>query len=123
MEDDVPGRVAGAVADVEHELADGRLVPVRQPARRLERPARDAVLGPVVRQALDPVNVGLVRAFDRHAKLLGKHARAAAMVDMAVRQQDLLDRHACLLRRRLETGQVAARIDEGAVHGRGAPDQ
>ena len=36
MEDDVPGRVAGAVADVEHELADRRLVAVGQPARRLE---------------------------------------------------------------------------------------
>ena len=40
VEDDVAGRVAGAVADVEGELADRRLVAVDEPARRLERAAR-----------------------------------------------------------------------------------
>ena len=45
------------------------------------------------------------------------------MVDMAVGQQDLLDRDSGLRRRRLEPRQVAARIDERAAHRLGAPDQ
>ena len=49
---------------------------------------------------VDPEAILFVRPFDRHAELLGENAGAAAMVDMAVGQQDLLDRHARLLRRR-----------------------
>ena len=78
-----------------------------------------AVLG----QPLDPEAVVLVRAFDRHAKLFGEDAGRAAMVDMAVGQQDLLDRDAGLRRRRLEPRQIAAGIDEGAAHRRRAPQQ
>ena len=55
-----------------------------------------AVLG----EPVDPEAVVLVRPFDRDAELLGEDAGLAAMVDMAVGQQDLLDRHAGLLARR-----------------------
>jgi hypothetical protein len=90
---------------------------------RFERPANDAVLRPVLAQLLDPEAVVLVRAFDRNAKLLGENAGTAAMVDVAVGQQDFLDRDARLRGRRLEPRQVAARVDERAAHRRGAPQQ
>jgi hypothetical protein len=64
-----------------------------------------------------------VRAFNLHAQLLGQHRRLAAMVDMAVRDQDLLDLDAGLLGRGFELRQVAARIDERALVGRGAPEE
>src|SRR5689334_21500985 len=48
MEYDVPWRVAGAVANVESELAYGDLVAVLEPTRRLKRAAVDAVLRAVL---------------------------------------------------------------------------
>ena len=45
------------------------------------------------------------------------------MVDVAVGEQDLLDRHAGLGRRRLQPVEVAAGIDERAAHRLGAPQQ
>src|SRR5207302_928435 len=108
---------------VEGEVADGRLIAVGEPTRGLEWLAGNAVLGTVLGQPVDPVDVGLVRPLDWDAKLLGKYAGAAAMIDVAVRQQDLLDRHSRLRHRRLEPRQVAAGIDEGAAHRRGAPQQ
>ena len=80
-------------------------------------------LAAVIVEARDPEAIGLVRALDRHAELLRQHAGLSAMIDMAVGEQDLLDRHAMLRRRRFEPGQVAAGIDEGAAHRLGAPQQ
>ena len=56
---------------------------------------------------------------DRSASAL----RLAGMIDMAVRQQDLLDRDAGLRDRRLDARQVAAGIDHRRLHRRGAPDE
>ena len=81
----------------------------------VERAARNAVLLPVLDQAVDPESVLLVRAFDRHADLLGENAGAAAMIDMAVGEQDLLDRDAGLARSGLEARQVAAGIAGGPL--------
>src|SRR3546814_4143007 len=49
--------------------------------------------------------------------------RLAAMIDMAVGEQDLLDRDAMMRGRRLQFRQIAAGIDEGALHRLGAPQQ
>ena len=100
VEHDVARRVAGAVADVEREIADADLVAIDEPSGRFEGAADDAVSGAVLGEAVDPVTVGLVRAFDRNAELLGQQPSAAAMVDMAVGQQDLLDRDPGLLQPR-----------------------
>ena len=51
-----------------------------------------AVLG----EAVDPEAVVLVRALDRHAELGGEDPGRSAMVDVAVGEEDLLDRHAML---------------------------
>ena len=96
VEDDMARRVAGAVADVEGQLADRHRVAVDQVAVRLERLAVDSVALAILLQPGDPEQVVFVRPFDRHAQLLGEDAGLAAMVDMAVGQQDLLDRDAVL---------------------------
>src|SRR6185369_4177954 len=123
VEDDMARRVAGAVADVQRQLADGHLVSVDKPAGGRERPTGDAVILAVLVQPSDPEDVVLVRAFDLDVQFLRENPGAAAMVDVAVRQQDLLDRHADLARGRLQARQVSARIDERPAHRLRAPDQ
>ena len=70
-------------------------VTVVQPARGRERPAWDA-LRTRPPQALDPEDVRLVRPLDLDAELLGEDARRPAMVDMAMGQENFLDRYASL---------------------------
>src|SRR4029453_16740078 len=123
MEDDMAGRVAGAVAHIESEFADGRLIAILEPARRLEGPADDAVARTVLAKLRDPENIVLVRSLDWNAELLGEDARASAMIDMAMCEQDFFDLHTGLLGSRLEPRKVAARIDEGAAHRRRTPQQ
>ena len=123
VEHDMARRVAGAVIDVEGQLPHGHLVAVRQPARRLEHRAADAIGAPVLVEPGDPEPVRLVRPLQRHAQLLGELARRAAMIDMAVRHQDLLDGHALLPRGGAQLLQVAAGIDKGAAHRLGAPQK
>ena len=123
LEDDVAGRVAGAVADVEGQLADRGRVTVFQPAVGLERLAFYSPALPVLVEARDPEAVGLVRTLDRDAQLLREDTRRPAMVDVTVGQQDLLDGDALLRGRRLQLRQVAARIGERPPHRLGAPQQ
>ena len=111
------------MADAEGELADADGVAVDQPAVGLERDAGNPEARAILAEALDPEPVVLVRALDRHAELLGEGAGEAAMVDMAVGEQDLLDCHPGLLGGGLELAEIAARIDERGAHRRGAPDQ
>ena len=74
VEDDVAGRVAWAVADVERQLADRHRVAVTEPAVGLERLAVDAVFAAVILEPRDPEAVVFVRPLDRHAELLGEDA-------------------------------------------------
>src|SRR3546814_9646549 len=55
--------------------------------------------------------------------IVGGRLRLAAMIDMAVGEQDLLDRDAMMRGRRLQFRQIAAGIDEGALHRLGAPQR
>jgi hypothetical protein len=64
-----------------------------------------------------------VRAFDLHPELVGEDLGRAAMIDMAVGEQDLLDLDVVLLRRRLQPVEVAAGIGEGAEHRLRAPQE
>src|SRR5688572_6549610 len=72
VEDDMAGRVAWAMADVEGEVADGHLIAVDEVAVGFERPAVDAVFLAIFLKAVDPEEVVLVRAFDGNAKFLGE---------------------------------------------------
>ena len=123
VEDDVAGRVARAMVHVEAERADRHGVAVHQPAVRFEHLAADAVIAAVILQPRDPEAVRLVRPFDRHAELVAEDLGRAAMVDMAVGEEDLLDLHLVLRRRRLQPVEVAAGIGEGALHRLGAPEE
>src|SRR5690606_3925738 len=123
MKDDMAGRVAGAVADAEAELADRHFVLVLEPAVGLERDSANAPAAAVVVEPRDPEAVGFVRAFDGNAELLCELARLSSMIDVAVREQDLLDRNPRLLGRCLELRQVAAGVDEGGAVGLRAPQQ
>src|SRR3546814_19804811 len=91
-------------------------VAVLKPAVRLERPAGDSVTAPVIGQPRDPEAVRLMRAFDRHAQFFGKDSGRAAMIDMAMGDENLLYRHAMLRGGRLQLFQIAAGIDERALH-------
>src|SRR5438309_6607992 len=117
MEDNVARGVAGAVAHVEGELADGHLVAVCEPSRRLERAAVDPVLGTFGTQLLDPEAILLMRALDRDSELFGENAGGAAMVDVAVGQQDLFDCDARLLSRRFQPWEISTRVDERCPQG------
>ncbi len=64
-----------------------------------------------------------MRSLDRNAKVVGKNFGRTAMIDMAVGEEKLLDRHALGRSRRLQSVQVASRVGEGALHGLSTPDQ
>lgn len=64
-----------------------------------------------------------MRAFDGQAQLVRQHARLPAMIEMTVRDEDFLQRHAGFRDARLELVQIAARIDQRGLHRLGAPDQ
>src|SRR3954452_9843452 len=123
MEHDMPGRMAGTVAYVEGQFANGDLVAVDEPPCRFERLTGDSIFRAVLREAVDPEAVFLVRSLDLDSELLREDAGAAAMVDVAVGQQDLLDGDVGLLGRGLEAREVAARIDECCPHSPGAPQK
>ena len=121
-EDDVAWRVARAMEHVERQLADRHRVAIGQPTIGFEHAAVDPEARAVIIQPADPEPVRLVRALDRQAQLLGELAGLAAMVDMTVRYQDLLELDARLGDRRAQLGKIAARIDQRAAIGRGAPE-
>ena len=123
MEDDMTRRMAGAMIDVQHELAHRHHVAIGQPARGLERAAGDSVFAPVLGELVDPEAIRLVRTLDGDAIILRERGGPAAMIDMAVGDEQLLDGHAMLRRRRLQPRQIAARIDERAAHRRRTPDE
>src|SRR3546814_14621122 len=83
-------RVAGAMIDVEREVADRHLVAVLQPAVGFEAFAVDAISRAVLAQPVDPEAVGFMGSFARHAQVAGASARLAAMVAMAGGNEDLL---------------------------------
>lgn len=56
-----------------------------------------------------------MRAFDRHGQILLQLGRAAGVVDVAVREQDLLDRDAGLGDGGPDAVEVAAGIDDGGA--------
>lgn len=88
VEDHVPWCVAGAVADIQNQFANGHRVAIVKPAIRLERFAMKAPATAVLRQLRDPEAVGLVWAFNGNPELLCEDARLARVIDMTVGEQD-----------------------------------
>ena len=121
---DMAGRVAGAVIDIQHQLAHRHLVAIVQPSVGRERfRARHAIGGTLGRVHVDPEFVIGVGAFDRHPQITRQHSGEAAMIDMAVGDEQLLDGDAIVGGDLLQPIEIAARIGEGAAHGFRAPQQ
>ena len=124
VEDDVAGRVAGAVADVEGELADA------SPGRRRRASATARTAGRRCRIWRRPRRGG--RSSRRSASCgpsIGTPSSSASMPALPqwsiwpwVSRIFSIVTPACC-GRGLEPRQVAAGIDEGAAHRRGAPQQ
>ena len=117
-------RMAGAMQDVEGQLADRDLVAFVEPAVRREiahagHAEARAARHHIVEQEL----VGDMRALDRHLQRVAQFGGAADMVDMAMGQPDLFDRDIGLLDRRLDLRHVAAGIDHHGLLGGLAPQQ
>src|SRR5690606_26466611 len=95
-----------------------------EPAIRLEGHAgieaeKLALLGA---ELLEPETFGLVRAFDSHAKLRGQRGGLAAMVEMAVGDENLLDGQPVMGDNFEDVVQVAAGIDDGSLFRFFTPD-
>ena len=77
----------------------------------------------LVVELVDPERLVRVRTFDRHAGALGHFGHRAAMVDVAMRDQYLLQRGAALVQQLEQAVGLAAGVDEGGAVGGGADDQ
>lgn len=114
----VTGSVAGAVVDVEDDLAECHGVAVLQPAlRRKYAPwglvEHLALLG----QQVDPECVVPVGAFDGECPLLGQCCRSASMVDVGVGNEDFCQLNALPVRCGCYGVQIAAGVDDCADAG------
>ena len=115
--------MAGAMQDVEGEIPDRDRIAFIEPAVGPEiahvshaeaLAARDDIV--------EHVFVGDVRTLDLDLQRVAQIGGAADMVNMAVRQPDLLDRDAGLLDRLQDLGNVPARVDHHGLLGRLVPD-
>jgi hypothetical protein len=109
--------------NVHGEIAHRHRIAILEPTIRLETLALQPETHRAIVEPFDPEAVGLMRTFDRHLHFLGQHPGLAAVIHVAVGEEDLLERDAGLLQRLLQLRQVSARIDQRAFHRLGAPDQ
>ena len=123
-EHDVAGRVAGTVADAELRLTDLHDVAVLKPTvwRAILGVGEARTCG-VAPEPVEQIGIVFVRTFDRHAKLARQPGGAACVVEMAMRQQDLLKRHPFKRDGLANALEVAAGVDDGTPHGARAPHQ
>ena len=118
------GGVAGAVAHVEGEFADGDLVAVLKPAGWCERAGLgDNLAVMVLDQLVDPKLVLALRPFDRHAMALLKGVGGAGVIDMAVGDENFLQPQVIGRQLFVNPVQLTAGIDRRRLFGRLTPDQ
>src|SRR5690606_29393781 len=113
-EHDMAGRVARAMDDLERLFAEIHRVAVLEPAIGLEGvEARKAEALALLGKLRDPEGVLALRPLDRHRVTAGELGRLSAMVDVPVRQQDLLDAGPELLERGIYAVEIAPRVHHG----------
>jgi len=110
--------------DLEFHGAERHAVPVFEPAvgcerRELRKPEHPALL----RQLVDPEAILALRSFDRQVQARSELRGAAGMVDVSMREQDLLWRDAGPLDGLKDKIDVAAGIDDGGLPRLFAPEQ
>ena len=115
--------MAGAMAHLQRVLAESDGVTVMQPTRGCEWARRgETIVSGGLRQAINPKLIAFVGADDGQAQLFSQIGCAAGVVNVGVREPDLLKRHAQLFASGFQQGQIATGIDDGALHGFIAPD-
>ena len=117
--------MARAMQDREVGAGDRHRVPLLQPAvrrdvARAHQPHRSPC---AARPSSRNLSAGCGPSMGIAAELLLQLGGAAGMIDVAVGEQDLLDRHADLGDRRLDAVEVAARVDHRALLGLLVPEQ
>jgi len=116
-------RVTRCVNNLQDLFANRDGITVLEPAIRFEGlTAGKTEHAALVGHTLDPEQVVTLRPLDRHIQLARKLRRAAGVVDVSVRDQDLLDRHAELFGGRKNMIEITARIDYRGASGLLAPD-
>src|SRR5205809_6504391 len=103
--------MAGAVQDVEGKVTDRDRIALVEPAVGAEiAHAGHAEALAAAHDIVEQKFVGDMRALDLDLKRVAQFRSAADMVDMAVRQPDVLNRYAGLLDRLLDFGNVRAGV-------------
>ncbi|MCY1291317.1 hypothetical protein D9M68_479680 [compost metagenome] len=112
------GRVARAVVDLQRFIAELHGVAVFKPAVRLEAFGMAEAEAPrLVGQLLDPEAFILLRPFDRNGEFARQRRGTRAVVDVAVRQEDFLQRNRLLPDRFADAFEIAARVADGGGAG------
>ena len=99
-----------------YDLAHGDRVAINQPAIGREGFAFvEAEHAPLVGHRVDPEAFFLLRALDGHAELARQFGGGTGMVDVTMRQQDLLHLDAGIGHRRLDPVDITPRISYNFV--------
>jgi len=118
----MPRRMPRAMQDIKLDLTEGHLVTILEPTvRRKALHRRKAEHLALLRHAVDPEAVLLMRTFDRHTRLLGQGGDGTGMVDMAMGDENLGQRQPFRRQRLLDAPDIAAGIDNGRLTGALAP--
>ena len=123
VENHMTRRMAGAMQDLELDIAETHLVACVQPAVRFEAlRARHTEHLALLRHALDPESVFLLRPLDQHAGARRQRGHAAGMVDVAVGDEYFRQRQLLLIEKLEDALDVAARVDDRRLAGLFAPE-
>ena len=123
IEYDMPRRVSRAVNDIESQITDGHSITILQPTIRLKGLRFHPPALAIIVQLGDPEAVFLMRTFDFQAEFLRQHPCLAAMIKMAVGDEQLFQLNPCFCHCILQLVQVAAGINQRTLVGFCAPEQ
>ena len=124
VEDNMAGCVARAMIDIEHQPPDCHLIALHQPAIGGEGfAAAEAIAQTILFIIVDDGLVADMRAFDGYAQFFSQNAGLAAMVEMAVGDEQFLNLHTKIARGRLKIVQIPAGVDKSPFHRLGAPQK
>lgn len=123
-ENDMARRMSGAMPNIEAGFSHGDPVTTHEPSVGLERTgAINAPFLAIFLEPIDPETIIFMRPLDRDAQPIGHNGDTTAMIGVPVGNQNFLERDPLLLGNGQKSIDVTARIDKGALHRLGAPDQ
>ena len=123
-ENDMSRRMPGAMPDIEGEPGKLHLVAILQPAVRTKgAEGAETVFGGLVGQGLDEKEVVFMRPLDGDTEFPGEVSCGRGMVEMTMRQQDLLDCDPQFRGSLLDTVEISAGIADRSAHVVVVPEQ